>query len=117
VFDHGEGRFLRNDGHAAAHFRSQYWQLKCEEDRRDSVFVHLIHSKLTCETAVLIFLQTPEVADIGMQAIVYCGTLRSGMGVPANRRRQGLASQRAQRPDHDTRALSVAMPVSAYIWR
>src|SRR6266853_5618338 len=38
------------------------------------------------------------------------GTSRSGMGAPAKRRRQGLASQRAQRPDHETRALSVAMP-------
>jgi len=43
------------------------------------------------------------------------GTLSSGMGVPANNRRQGLDSQRAQRPDHETRALSVAIPVSAYI--
>ena len=39
------------------------------------------------------------------------------MGVPAKRRRHGLASHRAHRPDHDTRALSVAIPVSAYIWR
>jgi len=45
------------------------------------------------------------------------GTLRSGMGRAANNRWHGLASQRAQRADRETRALSVAIPVSAYICR
>jgi hypothetical protein len=39
------------------------------------------------------------------------------MSGPANSRRQGRASQRAQRVDQATRALSVAIPVSAYILR
>jgi hypothetical protein len=45
------------------------------------------------------------------------GTLRSGMGGAANSRWQGFASHRAQRADRETRALSVAIPVSAYICR
>jgi len=45
------------------------------------------------------------------------GTLRSGMGGAANNRWHGFASQRAQRADRETRALSVAIPVSAYICR
>lgn len=45
------------------------------------------------------------------------GTCRCGMGRPANSFWQGLASHRAQSADHATRALSVAMPVSAYILR
>src|SRR6478736_3844090 len=53
----------------------------------------------------------PETASTGG------GTCRFGMGRPANNRRVGLAIQRAQRVDHATRALSVAMPVSAYILR
>lgn len=39
------------------------------------------------------------------------------MGRAEKSRRQGFASQRAQRPDEAMRALSVAIPVSAYIWR
>jgi hypothetical protein len=39
------------------------------------------------------------------------------MGRPENRRRQGLASQRAHRAEEDFLALSVAMPVSAYMCR
>src|SRR6185369_14839292 len=45
------------------------------------------------------------------------GVFRFGIGLPANSRRQGLAMIRVQRPDHVTRALSVAIPVSAYICR
>jgi hypothetical protein len=45
------------------------------------------------------------------------GTLRFGMGGAANSRWHGLASQRAQREDREMRALSVAIPVSAYISR
>src|SRR5579859_4761208 len=48
---------------------------------------------------------------------VFAGTRRSGMGGPVNRRRHGFAIQRAQRAERATRALSVAMPVSAYIRR
>ncbi len=47
----------------------------------------------------------------------YAGTCRSGIGDAENRRRQGAAMIRAQRADRLTRALSVAMPVLAYIWR
>jgi hypothetical protein len=39
------------------------------------------------------------------------------MGAAMNRRRQKAASQRAFFADRDTRALSVAIPVFAYIWR
>jgi hypothetical protein len=45
------------------------------------------------------------------------GTCRSGIGRPANRRRHGTAIHRARRAERLTRALSVAMPVFAYIWR
>ena len=43
------------------------------------------------------------------------GTSRFGMGDPVNSLRQGFAIQRAHRVDRSTRALSVAMPVFAYI--
>jgi hypothetical protein len=39
------------------------------------------------------------------------------MGRPANSRRQGFANQRAHRAAEDLRALSVAIPVSAYMCR
>jgi hypothetical protein len=42
---------------------------------------------------------------------------RWGIGRPANNRRQGIAINRAHRTDRLTRALSVAIPVFAYIWR
>jgi hypothetical protein len=42
---------------------------------------------------------------------------RSGIGRPAKSRRQGCAIRRAQRADRLTLALSVAMPVLAYICR
>jgi hypothetical protein len=45
------------------------------------------------------------------------GTSSCGMGRAENRYRNGLAIQRAQRADRATRALSVAMPVFAYICR
>ena len=45
------------------------------------------------------------------------GTSSRGMGRAENRYRHGLAIQRAQRTDRATRALSVAMPVFAYICR
>ena len=47
----------------------------------------------------------------------YCGTSSSGMGSATNNRRHGAASQRAHRADRAWRALSVAMPVFAYICR
>lgn len=43
------------------------------------------------------------------------GFERSGAGSATNRRRHGLASHRAHRADRVARALSVAMPVFAYI--
>ena len=43
--------------------------------------------------------------------------LSSGIGRPANSRRHGMAINRAHRADRLTRALSVAMPVFAYICR
>jgi hypothetical protein len=45
------------------------------------------------------------------------GTANSGIGLAWNSLRHGLASQRAQRFAFDRRALSVAIPVFAYIWR
>jgi hypothetical protein len=45
------------------------------------------------------------------------GTWSSGIGRAEKRARHGFASQRAQRVDRAIRALSVAIPVSAYIWR
>src|SRR5688572_9969340 len=41
----------------------------------------------------------------------------SGIGRPAKSRRHGIAISRAQRAERLTRALSVAIPVFAYIWR
>ena len=43
------------------------------------------------------------------------GTSRFGMGDPVNNLRQGFAIQRAHWVDRSTRALSVAIPVLAYI--
>lgn len=51
------------------------------------------------------------------QNLFYAGTCKSGIGGAENRRRQGAAMIRAQRAERLTRALSVAMPVLAYIWR
>ena len=45
------------------------------------------------------------------------GTCSSGMGVPAKRRRHPLAMSRAHCAARATRALSVAIPVFAYICR
>src|SRR5688500_17830973 len=45
------------------------------------------------------------------------GTARSGIGGAWNNRRQGLAIQRAHMAERLTRALSVAIPVLAYICR
>jgi hypothetical protein len=47
----------------------------------------------------------------------YTGTARSGIGFAVNNRRHGFAIHRAQFADRPTRALSVAMPVLAYICR
>ena len=47
----------------------------------------------------------------------YAGTWRSGIGAAEKNRRQGAAIMRAHRADRFTRALSVAIPVFAYIWR
>ena len=45
------------------------------------------------------------------------GSARSGIGAAMNSRRTNFAIHRARRADLATRALSVAMPVFAYIWR
>ena len=45
------------------------------------------------------------------------GSWRSGIGAATNNRRTALASHRARRAERATRALSVAMPVFAYICR
>ena len=45
------------------------------------------------------------------------GALSSGIGLAMNKRRHGFAIQRAQRRERATLALSVAIPVFAYIWR
>jgi hypothetical protein len=45
------------------------------------------------------------------------GTSRSGIGAAANKRRHGFASHRAQLLARLRLALSVAIPVLAYIWR
>ena len=45
------------------------------------------------------------------------GSSSWGIGRAEKRRRHGFASQRAHRADRATRALSVAIPVLAYIWR
>jgi hypothetical protein len=51
--------------------------------------------------------------------MVFCrrGFCSSGIGLAWKRRKQGFASHRTRRADRATRALSVAMPVLAYIWR
>jgi hypothetical protein len=43
------------------------------------------------------------------------GSWRCGMGAATNSRRERRASHRARRAERSTRALSVAMPVFAYI--
>ena len=57
--------------------------------------------------------------EIGRGRLAACsvGSTRSGIGAATNSRRAALASQRARRADRATRALSVAMPVLAYICR
>lgn len=45
----------------------------------------------------------------------HVGTCKCGMGRPAKRWRHGLPRSRTHLPERDTRALSVAIPVSAYI--
>ena len=47
----------------------------------------------------------------------YDGIWRSGMGLPAKSRCVGLLIQRAHRTERARRALSVEMPVFAYICR
>ena len=47
--------------------------------------------------------------------VFYAGTCNSGIGAVTNTRRLCLASTRAQRSERAWRALSVAMPVLAYI--
>ena len=48
---------------------------------------------------------------------VVSGTSRFGIGLAWNSHRTGYASQRALRLAFDSRALSAASPVLAYIWR
>jgi hypothetical protein len=45
------------------------------------------------------------------------GSTRSGIGAPMNNRRASFAISRARRAERATRALSVAIPVLAYICR
>jgi hypothetical protein len=69
------------------------------------------------------YLDVADTARIGdrchepVSSSVHGGTCRSGIGGAANSRRHGRASQRAHREARFTRALSVAIPVLAYIWR
>jgi serine/threonine protein kinase len=65
----------------------------------------------------IIYVIVINVIDSETGTFAAAGTSRSGMGGAANSRWQGFASQRAQRADRATRALSVAIPVSAYICR
>ena len=53
----------------------------------------------------------------GLKVSSQFGVCRSGIGGAENSRRHGAAMIRAQRAERFTRALSVAMPVLAYIWR
>ena len=52
-----------------------------------------------------------------MPAPGYTGMGNSGIGFAENSRRHGFAIQRAQLAERPTRALSVAIPVLAYICR
>src|SRR5207247_4738422 len=61
-------------------------------------------------------LRAPTYATLADSDIIG-GTWRSGIGVAANSRWHGLAISRAQVADRLMRALSVAMPVLAYICR
>ncbi len=79
-------------------------------------WVLLVESFFDRETPILTSDNGTSDAD-SRSACSAPGTSRSGIGRPANRCRQGLAIHRVQRPDQVTRALSVAMPVSAYIMR
>ena len=56
-----------------------------------------------------------SIHDHAVGRFAQAGTSRFGMGDPANSLRQGFAIHRAHRVDRSTRALSVAMPVFAYI--
>ena len=57
-------------------------------------------------------------AGLGILGLtVKAGIARSGIGLAENRRRHGFASHRAQRLELFLRALSVEMPVLAYICR
>src|ERR1700730_6439529 len=52
--------------------------------------------------------------SVGVEEV---GIAKSGIGDARKNRRHARPIQRAHRVDRSTRALSVAMPVFAYIWR
>ena len=72
-----------------------------------------------CQCLNILQTSGKKVAAVGADRFyrLDCGTTKSGIGVPWNRRRQGFASHRAQRLAVLRRALSVAIPVLAYICR
>jgi len=59
---------------------------------------------------------SPTTPDCGRQPAVR-RTCRYGIGRPEKRRARAVANKRTQRPERATRALSVGIPVQAYIWR
>jgi hypothetical protein len=61
---------------------------------------------------------TPAVAGTDAGSDARCaGSASVGIGGARNRRRHARPSRFAQRVERATRALSVAIPVFAYIWR
>ena len=79
-------------------------------------------AEMGCGSGSVVFMGGPFKPGFGLSGDfpikpIYTGTCSCGMGRPAKRCRHGFASRRTHFPERETRALSVAMPVSAYIWR
>ena len=95
------------------------WQdvrIRCETYTPDENQLEISASSGTAEFLDVVGQSQSPVPAANAGAAI-CGIWRSGMGLPAKRRRHGIANQRTHSRERDTRALSVAMPVSAYIWR
>ena len=93
-----------------------------DDQKRDSYRSCLVEARLNyARLNVLYFCPLPFALCRLPSAICPCGsnpytgTCRSGIGRATNTRRQGFASIRAIRSERAWRALSVAIPVFAYI--
>ncbi len=73
-----------------------------------------LHPKLSLSNPLAAY---QYVIEVNPEDLSEAGTSSSGIGFASNNFRHGTASQRATRVAFCRRALSVEMPVFAYIWR